>query len=399
MSKTVLIVSNFHEDASISRSNMAFNYFEERGYNTKVLYSSFSHSLKKQRVLSNEKFISLKTISYSSSLSIRRILSYLIFTYKVFKFLGKNSFDIIYVNLPPNSIGLSVLLRKKSYSKIIVDVIDLWPESIPYNNIITNSILYILGIIPKMIRKKLLDVSDFCITESEYFLKELNLQKKNNSKVIYIKKFQTEPPIFEDLTENLSIIYLGNIGAIYDFESLFKIIKGIEKKRKVELHILGLGPLSDWLFKHLKSLKINFHYHGASFDESLKKNIISKCWFGFNGYKQNTEVALSYKSVDYLSYGVPLLNSAKEDTERIVDTERIGYNFNPNSLELVVNKLSKMRVDEVVEMKKKSFQTFQKMFSGMSYYQDMDCVLSNINNYMKTSQLILSKSKKRSNED
>lgn len=379
MSKTVLIVSNFHEDAPISRSNMAFNYFEERGYNTKVLYSSFSHSLKKQRELSNEKFISLKTISYSSSLSINRIISYLIFTYKVFKFLGKNSFDIIYVNLPPNSIGLSVLLRKKSYSKLIVDVIDLWPESIPYNNnIITNSIIYILGIIPKMIRKKLLDVSDFCITESEYFLKELNLQKKNNSKVIYIKKFQTEPPIFEDLTENLSIIYLGNIGAIYDFESLFKIIKGIEKKRKVELHILGLGPLSDWLFKHLKSLKINFHYHGASFDESFKKNIISKCWFGFNGYKQNTEVALSYKSVDYLSYGVPLLNSAKEDTDRIVDTKRIGYNFNPDSLELVVNKLSKICISDVIETKKKSYETFLNTFSGLSYMKDMDYVLFNL---------------------
>jgi glycosyltransferase involved in cell wall biosynthesis len=381
MAKKVLIISNFHENLSISRSNMAFNYFLKKGYDPIVLCSNFSHSLKKFRELDNERFIALSTIAYSSSLSINRIVSYFIFSYKVFKFLGENSFDIVYVNLPPNSIGLSVLLRKSRYSKLIVDIIDLWPEAFPNNNnLIKKTLLSISGIIPKMIRKRTIDYCDFCITESEFFHKELNLKNKRNSKVIYIKKFQTVLPVFENLSKEISIIYLGNIGKIYDFESLFKIIKGIEKKRKVKLHILGLGPLSDWLINNLKSQKIRYEYHGASFDETLKKEIISKCWFGYNGYKHNTEVALSYKSVDYLSYGVPLLNSAKEDTIRLVENEKVGYNFHSGSLESLIDKLSKICIDEVVEMKRNSFVTFQNKFSGLSYYQDMDCVLSNINN-------------------
>lgn len=380
MSNKVLIVSNFHEDASISRSNMAFNYFKERGYTTKVLYASFSHSLKKHRELSNEQFISLKTMSYSSSLSIKRILSYLIYSYRVFRFLGKNKFDVVYINLPPNSIGLTVLLRKKSYSKLIVDVIDLWPEAFPNNDsLIKKNILYIFGILPKMIRKRAIDYSSFCITESEFFYKALNLQNKDHKKVIYIKKFQIKPPVYDDFSKKLSIIYLGNIGAIYDFESLFKIIKGVKKKRKVELHILGLGPLSDWLFENLKAEKITYHYHGATFDESLKREIISKCWFGFNGYKNNTEVALSYKSVDYLSYGVPLLNSAKEDTMQLVEDEGVGYNFYADSLEDVINKLSNINREELVEMKRNSYSTFQKKLSGESYYQEMDFVMDTIN--------------------
>ena len=381
MQKKVLIISNFHEDASISRSNMAFDYFLERGYDPIVLYSSFSHSLKKFRVLDNDRFVSLSTVSYSSSFSLKRILSYLIFSYKVFKFLGKNSFDIVYVNLPPNSIGLSVLLRKSRYSKLIVDILDLWPESFPNSsNLFKKYILYLSAIIPQMIRKKTIDYCDFCITESEFFHKELNLQNKNNSKVIYIKKFQTEMPVFESLSKELSIIYLGNIGNIYDFDSLLKIIKGVENNRKIVLHILGLGTLSDWLFDNLKAQKISYYYHGASFDEKLKKEIISKCWFGFNGYKHNTEVALSYKSVDYLSYGVPLLNSAKEDTTRLIESEKIGYNFHSDDLDPLIDKLSKISIDEIMEMKKQSYTLFQNKLSGHSYYQDMDSVMVNINN-------------------
>ena len=120
--------------------------------------------------------------------------------------------------------------------------------------------------------------------------------------------------------------------------------------------------------------------YGISFDENFKKNIFSKCWFGFNGYKQSTEVALSYKSVDYLSYGVPLLNSAKEDTNRLVTSEKIGFNFNKDNLESLVIKLSTISPQEVIEMKKNAYKTFQEKFSGKSYYNEMDAIINTFSN-------------------
>ena len=111
-----------------------------------------------------------------------------------------------------------------------------------------------------------------------------------------------------------------------------------------------------------------------------KREIISKCWFGFNGYKNNTEVALSYKSVDYLSYGVPLINSALEDTMDLVDNERIGYNFNSGSLEIIIDQLSKVSSVEIDLMKKKSYRLFKNNFSKKSYYSDMNSVMNRVNN-------------------
>ena len=378
MKEKVLVISNFHEVSPISRTDMAYNYFSQRGYDVKVLYSSFSHSLKKQRQLENSQFVSLETISYNSSLSPKRILSYLIFSFKVYRFLGKNYFDTVYINLPPNTIGLAVLLRKKRYSKLIVDILDLWPESFPISNYISKVILYILGIIPKTIRKATIKYCDFCITESNLFYNLLKLKNTNKSKVIHLKKNHKEIPNYSKLSNDISILYLGNIGIIYDFMSLFKIIKGVQNNRKVVLHVIGLGPLSDWFFLNLKNKNINYVYHGATFNEDIKKEIMSKCWFGFNGYKKNTEVALSYKSIDYFSYGLPIINSAKEDLEDLVENEKIGYNFDSESLNPIIDSLSNISRKEVIEIKKRTFQTFQDKFSLETYCSEMDSVMSKI---------------------
>lgn len=376
MRKKVIVISNFHEDAAISRSNMAFRYFSDRGFDAVALYSNFSHSLKKIRYFDNDKFVPLSTIGYGSSLSFNRIFSYFIYSYKVFRYLRKTSFDILYVNLPPNTLALAVLLNNRKGAKVIVDILDLWPESFPHNNNpIKRLFLYVFGILPIQIRKLAIKKCDYCITESDFFFNKLDLKNKAKSKTIYLKKFQTEQSLFSQLSDDFSIVYLGNLGNIYDFESLFKIIKGIEKYRKVILHIIGLGPMREWLYKKLEDLNIDYRDHGASFDESLKKDILTTCWFGFNGYKQNTEVALSYKSIDYLAYGVPLLNSAKEDTYDLVASKKIGFNFHEDNLDILIDRLSVITSQEIIEMKKKAYTIFQEKFSGQSYYKEMDEVL------------------------
>ena len=379
MSEKVLIISNFHENSPISRSNMAYNFYRENGSDVTVLCSSFSHSRKEFREFDNADIVTLKTLPYSASLSLARIASYVIFSIKLYKFLGKNSFDLIYVNLPPNGVGLPLLMRKTRFKRLIVDVIDLWPEALPISNgYIKKSALYVSGIIPRIIRSRIVEYSDYCITESHYFYKKLDLGSHRNSGVIHIKKPELIEPKFVEVSDELSIVYLGNIGNIYDFVSLLEIIIGVRKKRKVFLHIIGLGPMLAELLASLNKENVDYFYHGASFDEDFKSRIISKCWFGFNGYKSNTEVALSYKSVDYLSYGVPLINSAKEDTRNLIDLEGIGYNYYAESLEAIIDDLSRIGLDDIRILKKRSYDVFRKSFSEESYRVAMSSVMKKV---------------------
>jgi glycosyltransferase involved in cell wall biosynthesis len=379
MKRKAIIISNFHEDAMVSRSNMAFKYFTDRNYETIVLCSNFSHSLKEFRYFEKLNVVELKTIRYNSNLSLKRILSHAKFAFEVYKYLVKSSSDIIYLNLPPNILVLAFLfLKQKKDRKIIIDIVDLWPESFPHDNYIKKILLFFLGILPKYIRKKGIARCDYCLAESDFFYSRLELHKKEKASTIYLKKFQTEEPDASQISNLFSVAYLGNIGNIYDFESLFTLLTKIGKKRQLHLHVIGSGPMSKWFFTNLETLKINYTYHGATFDEELKKKVLPSCWFGFNGYKQDTEVALSYKSIDYLSYGVPILNSAKEDTYKLVTYEKIGFNFEPENLNELIEILSNISQTEIIVMKKKAYSVFRAKFSGQSYYDEMDSVINQI---------------------
>jgi len=136
--------------------------------------------------------------------------------------------------------------------------------------------------------------------------------------------------------------------------------------------------MKDWLIEKLKKNKINYYYHGPIFDEKLKKNILETCWFGYNGYKNFTEVALSYKSIDYLSYGLPLINSAKKDTVDLIKSNKIGFNFSIENLEMLIDKLSSISLTDVMTMKKRAYTTYVKQFSEQSYYDEMDTVLQEL---------------------
>lgn len=379
--KNVLVISNFHEESDISRTNSAYKYFLNKGCNVAVLYSNYSHSLKKFRYFENKDFISIRTISYSKSLSIKRILSYTIFALGVLRFLIQRRFDYIYLNLPPNILTVPIFLCKRK-SKVILDIIDLWPESITEDTPGYKRIpIAAIGSLSKALRGYAIKSSEYCLTESHLFYSKLNLIEHKCSRVIELSKIESSQLLGVQPTEILSIGYLGNIGDIYDFKSLLIILKNLSAHRPVHLHIIGLGPNAMWLFEQLNILKISHTYHGASFDEGFKKDILSKCWFGYNGYKDSTEVALSYKSIDYLSFGVPLLNSAKDDSKRLIEVEKVGYNFDSKELESLVAILVEMTLEEITLMKTAAYLAFKKLFSDKSYGRGMDILLTEQNSH------------------
>lgn len=374
----VSIISNFHEDTPVSRSEVVARYFKSRGYKYELIYSSFSHSLKKFRLINGDQMKPINTISYFSNISIRRFISHFIFFLRVLIHLNKNKPDLIYIVLPPNILSLICFFFNKKSTKIIVDIIDLWPEAFPAKNLLIKSIVFLPGSISKILRKIIIERSDYCITESNLFYKKLNLKSKINSSVIHLKKFKKFKTKKIIISDDFSLAYLGNIGNIYDFNSLLKILDVIGKSRKCHLHIIGDGPKKKWFFSNLKKMNINYTYHGPSYNENFKFNILSSCWFGYNGYLEKTEVALSYKSIDYLSYGLPLINSAKYDSEKLVYENCLGYNFSENNLKHLIQKLLIIEKKEVKLLKENALKAFDELFSGESLYYNLDNILKKI---------------------
>lgn len=367
--RRVLIVSTFYDERENSRAYMAEKYFKEKGYDVKVVCSDFSHALKKKKKYKNKNNkIIINTLNYKSNISIKRIISHIKFSLDAKKIIDRKKTDLIYVNLPPNILGYLLIKNKKC--KVIIDIIDLWPEALPIPKKIKKLFNYSIGKIWKYFRSYSIKKSDYVITHVNYFYSKLNLDKVKNSKVIYLCKTSNPIPIPIKQVKNskIKIGYLGNISHIYDFDSLIKIGKTLN----ATIEIIGKGEKEEWLLNKLKEEKVKFNFYGPIYDENKKIKILSDCDFGFNGYKESTDVAMSYKSIDYFSYNLPIINSAKGDTWDLIGKEGIGVNYSTEDLKSLYCLMRKVKIDK---MKIKTLEVYKNNFLYLNYKNNVDVVL------------------------
>lgn len=376
--KKIIIISTFYQESLNSRANIAMKYFEDNKNEVKIICSDFSHDKKsKKDYLNKEKLIIIKTKKYKSNISLKRIYSHIKFSFDALKRLKNEKCDLVYLILPPNILGYLVSkYTKKNNIKLITDIIDIWPEAIPFPQKIKFCFDATFNIIWKKFREKTLEKSDFIITESKYFYDKLKLNKYKKSKVIFLKKIINQNLKYKNTNlmlekKEIKIGYLGNIGKIYDFEGLIKILIELSKTKEVFLDIIGIGEKEEFLLKQLKEKGIKFKFHGVIYDEKEKQNILEKCDFGFNGYKDVTEVALSYKSIDYFSYGIPIINSAKGDTWEMIEEYKVGVNYTAIN-EKTINAILKYKPVDILKF-------FEINFSYKSLINDMNEVMKTIN--------------------
>lgn len=379
--KKVLIVSCFIDKIENARPYLAYKYFRNN-YDTKVIYSEFSHTFKKYIKYEDENFIPVKTLSYKRNISFSRILSHIIFALKIKGIIKKEKPDLIYVTIPPNAAAYSVIkiAGKSKKTKVIIDIVDIWPETLPIPIVFKRYFNFFIGWFWKYLRNYALKRADYIVCQSNYFKQKLNLEG-NNIQVVHLAKIikYYEKPIADVASgKMIKIGYLGSMNTITDFDTLLKISKKLGSEH-MEIILIGDGERKDWLLSVLKENNIKYTYFGKIFEEGKKKEILSKCDFGFNGYKSNTEVALSYKSIDYLSYGLPLINSAKNDTWDCVEKYNIGFNYNENTVEQLIKNLKTLNNGELLKMKKNAYQCFLENFTWDKYEAKMSGIVNYLN--------------------
>lgn len=382
MIRKVVIVSNFFERLPNSRPYLASKYFEQReDFEMHIVYSDFSHSNKQRREFDAPNYHKINTLGYRSNFSVIRVISHIIFSIKTLFFLKKMNVDLLFVTVPPNFLGyLLTKFSKKNNIKILVDIIDVWPEALPVPVSAKKILNITFGKIWKSLRNFTIQNSDYIITESNYFFQLMQIDKEKKAKIIYLKKTQESELIDynSSISETLTFCYLGNIGRINDIDSFIQIALIVSKKREIFIKIIGDGDKKDYFIDKLNFYGINYVYYGKIFEENKKYELLKDSWFGFNGYKDTTEVALSYKSIDYWSYGIPIINSAKGDTSLFIKENRIGVNFSENDLTYAINFLESISLNEVKLMKTTSYNFFKENFSYSSYVKDFDDILLNI---------------------
>lgn len=303
----------------------------ENGYSVDYVIADYDHISKSYSdgQENPDYCVKIHVPAYSKNISIERVYSNLVFCKKISSYLEDKLPEIIVCLIPSNFLGECMYRYHNRHkdTKIIIDVLDLWPESLPVNESIKKVLIFPF-IIWKKMRKKAFKAASHVIFECSLFKRivECELDGKKSS-ILYLQKSERGCVPKKKIGDSLNFVYIGSINNIIDIETITEIISRVGRKRKVKLEIIGCGSSEQEFVSLAKVRNIDTIFHGAIFDDKKKKEILNRCHFGINIMKKNVAVGLTTKSIEYLESGLPLLNSIPADTSDLIIKYGAGVNI------------------------------------------------------------------------
>lgn len=351
--KKILIVSLFGDPLSDnnSRLNNIYDYIEAKKL---IITADFGHGQKAYR--NGENYRNVKYIHvppYTKNLGFKRIYSHICFAYYLWKYLRKmvDKPDVIYCAMPTSSAAVVCSwFCKKHNVTFVIDVVDLWPDSLmPISKWfkVFRFILYPWKCLTIIAYKN----ADIILGESVHYV---NVARKYNSSVpaypIYlgidcdnIEKLKVKSEIsLQKNGHEIWICYGGSLGNSYDFDVLLEAVEKLNRYYDYKLLFVGGGENQLYIEKKIEKLKLNAIITGVlSYQDYLK--YLSYCDIGINIFKKDTFVIHSYKFNDYVASGLFILNSLEGETAEMIEQYHVGLNFNfdDNPLDKVLQDVCK----------------------------------------------------------
>lgn len=335
-----ILVSTFTNINGDSNSRV-LSVYKQITTKKKVITTDYNHANKmyyEAGEANHQDQILLHVPSYKKNISFKRIWSHLIFAYKLRSYLNtlEEKPKAIYCTMPTSSSAyVCANYCKKNGVKFVIDVIDLWPDSLlplVKGKALLKKLLYPWTYITRYAYQ----YADVIMGES---VKYANEAKRFNNKAVvypiylgvdvnYIGKIKDQNCIVLSKPDNeIWIGYAGSLGMSYDFEVLLDAIKSIHGRYKYKLWFIGDGVRRDEISLYINENKLNAEITGFLPYEQLL-GYLSYCDIAVNIFRKNTKVVYSYKFNDYVAMDCFVLNSLKGETADLVDEYQIGRNFN-----------------------------------------------------------------------
>lgn len=366
--KRVVIVTN--SSSYEPRAERIGQYFVKNNCSVLWIESDFIHREKIKGRNKTENHIYLDTVVYRKNVSIRRLYSQYDFAKKTEKILAKLEIDLLYVLLPANSLApAAVRFKKKNPNlQLVFDIIDLWPESLPVNKNVQKAFPFQYW---KKLRDNYIRQADLIVTECNLYKAILGLGAEEAVTLYWPKNEKANRSDFQADPEYIHMAYLGSINNIIDINAIVEILEEVNKQKRVKFHVIGSGEKEETFLQILEQKKIETKYYGSIYDESQKREILSRCSFGFNMMKSGICVGLTMKSIDYFCYGLPLINNIPGDTWEIVEKYGIGVNCSSNNYTECAKQILKGS-DIILQKKNRIYHLYNEYFTVESMEKKLE---------------------------
>jgi glycosyltransferase involved in cell wall biosynthesis len=327
--RALLLAPFFCGDAPASRPRFVGEVLAEL-MQVDVVTSDFDHSRKVKRERQQcplfDHVIYLDTRPYRSNVSIARLFSHLLFSFEAARYFRKNrdKYDVVYVTTPLNVLAWLAFIQAGAKTTII-DVVDIWPDVLPFPQLTRKAMAPIFAAW-KWFFKCAVGKADIVMAVSDSFIREAShyASKSASLKRFYIGHERLMSEVQKQ--DIFTIAYVGNLGCLYDFETLLDVLAEELLRNKIQIYVIGNGDRQEWLIDEMERRKLHYHFFGAVFEPARLAQILRSCHVGFNGY-MNTTAAFSYKATTYFAAGLPIINSMTGDLRHLVEEHGLGKNY------------------------------------------------------------------------
>ena len=318
--------------------------FVRAGHDVVFWTSSFSHAKKAFRRLDVQPFSRLEvrmipTLPYPKNVCFKRIESHRAYA-KEWNRLSRDAGkpDIIVTSTPTLSAAAVALdLGRKYGAKVVVDVMDAWPET--FERLAPKGLRwltkpFLLGMhrMARRIYREADLVTGVCeryrelTGRSDYYLAYHGIDLSLQSPV-----FCPQP---HNTTQRVRLVYAGNLGKTYDLRT---VVNAVEANGDFELDVAGFGNF------HSDCSRVRFH--GLLSEPDLQA-LLAQCDIGIVPMRADSWVGVPYKFCDYSKAGLAIVSSLGGESSALLGKYRCGVTYragDPSSLAVAIRKAMTLR--------------------------------------------------------
>ena len=379
MMKKAVIITCFYSYTYDTRLCYVQKTLEDMGYQCTIITSDFEHRSKKKYTVDSRFVKQIHVIPYKKNVSFSRMFSHFEFAKKAYKLTEQIQPDLIYIGSPPNSCAktFSRYKRKHPSVKLVLAITDMWPETMPIPCKIKQIASPALALWENL-RNHSLKFYNGILFECDLFKDYLSKHIKNsNSKTIYLSKKDSISICKKELkkryhvSDEIKLAYIGSINNIIDIDMIAKIVKELTQYRIVRVSIIGDGEKKTELINKIQKAGATVDDYGIIYDDDQKYQILSSHHYGLNVMKNTVFVGATMKSLEYLYFGLPMLNTIAGDTKKIIKQYHCGFNLDYRTNESVYKQIAILPEEKYRYLVQQSQKVFLELFSEEAILKKM----------------------------
>ncbi|WP_047982586.1 glycosyltransferase family 4 protein [Ornithinibacillus contaminans] len=365
MTKKVLIMTqNFYPviGSAGNRMKNIFQLLNENNIETKVL--TIEPSYPNKNLYKSKEFwddeelnketkkiirVPIKNKKYSNSI-FSRLFFYLEimvrFIITLWK-LRKEKIDYILVSTPPIFIVFSAFIgRFLTNSKIILEVRDLWPDSLlgvkAFDSHLTIRFF-------RFLEKKMYQKADAIVINSKGFEKHITEKLGHDEKtIVYIPNGPRESELTKhrEFSSEFSVVYTGNIGLAQDIGRLKAIAKSLHE-HNIRFNVIGYGikvaELVNFIeTENLSNVRI---FNPATRKKSLDLIRESNIAIAFLNDEDVFSTVLPGKIIDYITCSTPVIAGVEGTAADLINHNKVGYAYESRDIAKMIHKIMELKQD------------------------------------------------------